>query len=222
MHYLHTFIVATLLLEEWEDDTHTPEIGTWESTGTSEFSEFDCRGQKSLNLGVFYIIGKLSKCRCRKWVRMNHLDICSTSYDKKEGRGSNWQFDSRPLKVGNRLDPGACRWSATKRWKVLDKRYKFASNLIPIGGLNKELWPRKVARIQTGTVSELLFGSPRIKNHLDVSAVEKRTEYYMEEGGGFPQVWAVMSLVIRESPVACPSTKGAPESVGWLDVDSNE
>jgi hypothetical protein len=24
--------VATLLLEEWEDDSHTPEMGTWEST----------------------------------------------------------------------------------------------------------------------------------------------------------------------------------------------
>jgi hypothetical protein len=34
-------VVATLLLEEWEDDTHTPEMGTWESTGTPETLEFD-------------------------------------------------------------------------------------------------------------------------------------------------------------------------------------
>ncbi len=39
--------VATLLLEEWEDDTHTPEMGTWESTETPEISEFDCRGQNT-------------------------------------------------------------------------------------------------------------------------------------------------------------------------------
>jgi hypothetical protein len=32
------------------------------------------------------------------------LDICSTSYGKKKGRKSNCQFDSRPLKVGNRPD----------------------------------------------------------------------------------------------------------------------
>ncbi len=34
----------------------------------------------------------------------------------------------------------------------------------------------------------------------------------MGEGGGFPQVWAVVSLVSPESPVACLSTKGALES----------
>jgi hypothetical protein len=40
---------------------------------------------------------------------MSHLDICSISYGKKKGRESNWQFDSRPLKVGNRPDPDAWR-----------------------------------------------------------------------------------------------------------------
>ncbi len=67
--------VATLLLEECEDDTHTPEMGTWESTGTPETSEFDYRGQNASHWNVLYVIGKLSKCRCRKWARMNHLDI---------------------------------------------------------------------------------------------------------------------------------------------------
>ncbi len=48
----------------------------------------------------------------------------------------------------------------------------------------------------------------------------------MGEGGAFPQVWAVMSLVSLESPVACPSTKGALECevinlFGWLDVGSS-
>jgi len=31
-------------------------------------------------------------------------------------------------------------------------------------------------------------------------------------GGGFPRVWAVVSLVSPELPMACPSTKGVPES----------
>jgi hypothetical protein len=35
----------------------------------------------------------------------------------------------------------------------------------------------------------------------------------MGEGGGFPRVQAMVSLVTLELPVACPSTKGAPESV---------
>jgi hypothetical protein len=67
-------------------------------------------------------------------------------------------------------------------------------------------------RVQTGTISGLLLGSPRIKSHLDVGAVERHRKYYMGEGGGFPRVWAVVSLVSLELPVACPSTKGAPES----------
>jgi len=34
----------------------------------------------------------------------------------------------------------------------------------------------------------------------------------MGEGGDFPQVWAMVSHVSPKLPVACPSTKGAPES----------
>jgi hypothetical protein len=33
----------------------------------------------------------------------------------------------------------------------------------------------------------------------------------MGEVGGFPQVRAVVNLVSPELPMACPSTKGAPE-----------
>ncbi len=58
----------------------------------------------------------------------------------------------------------------------------------------------------------LLHGSPGTKSHLDVGATERHKEYYMGEGGGFPRIWAVVSLVSPESPVACLSTKGAPES----------
>jgi hypothetical protein len=84
-------------------------------------SELDFRGQNTSHWGVFYIIGKILKCRCPKWPRMSHLDICTTSYGWKKGRESNWQFDSRPLKVGNRPDPSVCRWSATHRWKELEE-----------------------------------------------------------------------------------------------------
>jgi hypothetical protein len=114
-------------------------MGTWESTGTPKTSEFDYMGQNTLHWHVPYIIGKLSNLRCRKSVYMSHLDIYSTSYGKKKGQKSNWQFDSQPPKVGNQLDLDVCKWSATHRWKALDKNYKFALDLIPIKGLNKEL-----------------------------------------------------------------------------------
>jgi hypothetical protein len=61
-----------------------------------------------LHWGVFYIFGKVLKCKCPKWLRMSHLDIFSTSYGWKKGREPNWQFDFRSLKVGNRPDPGVC------------------------------------------------------------------------------------------------------------------
>ncbi len=33
--------------------------------------------------------------------------------------------------------------------------------------------------------------------------------YYKGEGGGFPQVWVVVSFVSLNLPVACPNTKSA-------------
>jgi hypothetical protein len=51
-------------------------------------------------------------------------------------------------------------------------------------------------------ISGLLLGSPETKNHLNVGAAERCRKYYMKEGGGFPQVQAVMSLVNPKSPVA--------------------
>jgi hypothetical protein len=53
--------------------------------------------------GVPYIIEKLLERRCLKWARIAHLDIWNTSYGQKKGLESNWQFDSRPLKLG--VDP---------------------------------------------------------------------------------------------------------------------
>jgi len=141
-----------------------------------------------------------------------HLDTYSTCYGKKKGRESNWQFDSRPLKVGNWPNLGACKWSAIHHWKALEENYKFASDLIPIEGLSKKLWPRKVSRVQTETISGLLLGSPRTKSHLDVGAAERHKEYYMGEGGGSPRVQAVVSILSPELPMACPNTKGAPKS----------
>jgi hypothetical protein len=45
------------------------------------------------------------------------------------------------------------------------------------------------------------------KCHLDVGLVERHRVYYKGEGGGFPQVWAVMSLVSPNLPVIRSSTK---------------
>ncbi len=187
-------------------------VGSWSPKKIFEFSERNCKGQNSLPWRVICIIGKLSKCRCRKWARMSHLDICNTSYDKKKGRESNWKFDSRPLKVRNRLNPSACRWSVTHRWKALDEGYNFASNLIMIGGLQRKLCALKIAGVPIVGISGLPFGSPETKSHLNVAPMESRRVYYMGEGGGFPWVQAMVSLVSPKLPMARLSTKGVWES----------
>jgi hypothetical protein len=46
-----------------------------------------------------------------------------------------------------------------------------------------------------GDFSRLPLGSPRTKSHSDVSFVASHKVYYKGEGGGFPQVEAVVSLV---------------------------
>ncbi len=117
-----------------------------------------------------------------KWARINHLDIWNTNYGEKKGRESNWQFDSWPLKVGNRPNFLVCRWRATYCWKVLDEGYNFASDFIAIGGLHIKLWGSKVARVLTLAISGLPLGSPGTKSHLDVGLMERHIVYYKGKG----------------------------------------
>jgi hypothetical protein len=159
-------------------------------------------------LKSYYTIAKLLKHRCLKWVHMTHLDIWNTNYGQKKGRELNWQFDSWPLKVGNWPNFLMCR-CVTYRWKALNEGYNFALDLISIGGLHIKLWSPKNARVLTLGISRLPFGSLETKCHLDVGLVERHKVYYKGEGGGFPQVQAVVSLVSPSLPVACPSTKSA-------------
>jgi hypothetical protein len=107
--------------------------------------------------------------------------------------------------------PRCVQVSATNHWKALKESYKFASDLILIRGLSKELWIHKVSGIQTRIVSGLLLEGLGTKSHSDVGATEQHREYYMGEGGGFPRIWAVVNLVNPELLVACLSTKGAPK-----------
>ncbi len=151
----------------------------------------------------------ISKCRCLKWAHMTHLDTSNTSYGQKKGQEWNWQFDSQLIKVENQPNFLACRWRATYRWKTLNKGYNFALDLIAIEGLHAKLWGPKVARIWGVGILGLTLGNPRTKCHLDVAPMEKCKVYYKGEGGGLPQVWAVVSLVNLRFPVTHPSTKSA-------------
>ncbi len=140
------------------------------------------------------------KRRYRKWPRIGHLDSCSLSYGQKKGRESNCQFDSRPLKVGNRPLPDIRFGSATWRWKDLDEGYNFDSDLVTIGLCNRE-FARPKFRESSRDNFETPFRESQEFVPLDVASMANCREYYMGEGGGFPQVRAVVSLV-------CPSARG--------------
>jgi hypothetical protein len=64
--------------------------------------------------------------------------------------------------------------------------------------------------ILTLIISRLPFGSPETKCHLDVGLVERHKEYYKGEGGGFPQVQAMVSFVSPNLPMARLNTKNVP------------
>ncbi len=100
-------------------------------------------------------------------------------------------------KVKNRPNLLSCRQRATYHWKALYEGYNFALYRTSIRGLLAKLWGSKVAGV----------GVSREKNHLDVGFVERCKVYYKGEGGGFPQVWAVVSLVCP----CCPWLVLAPK-----------
>jgi hypothetical protein len=58
-----------------------------------------------------------------------------------------------------------------------------------------KLWAPKVAGVPVVRISRLPLGSLRTKSHLDVAPMESCKVYYKGEGGGFPQVWAMVNLV---------------------------
>jgi hypothetical protein len=197
----------------WENEPSHSQVnsrlGSWSPKWTLESSKSDYKGQNSMDWNIPYIIKKLLKLRCLKWVCMNHLDIWNTSYGQKKGWESNSQFDSQPRKVNNHLDFLAWRWRATYHYKVLDEGYNFVWDLISIKGLHTKLWDPKVTRVQALAISKFPFENPEKKCHLDVGLVKRHIVYYKGEGGDFPQVRVMVNLVSLRLPMVRPNTKSA-------------
>jgi hypothetical protein len=178
-----------------------PKMGVWSPPGLP-----NCRRQNTLHWGVLYTVGKVLKCRCPKWPRMSHLDICSPSYGQTKGRESNCQFDSRPLKVGNQPKSDVGRWSATASESsqgVLQVWFR----LRPDWRSGQEVMFAQSPGNPNQDNSGLHFGNPGKKCHSDVASAGECREYYMGEGGGSPRVRAVVSQMSPRLPVACPNTK---------------
>ncbi len=140
---------------------------------------------------------------------------------RKKGRESNWQFDSRSLKVRIRPDSGACRWSATHRWKALKESYNFGLDLVSIWVWGKKLWTPKVPRVQTETVSGLHFGSPRKKKPFGCKCGrELQRILYGGKVVAFPESGPWWIKWVQGSPWLVPTPKGCRMSfnqlVGWI------
>jgi hypothetical protein len=165
------------------------------------------KGQHSLDWKVPYTIGKILRHRYLKWALMIHLSIYNTNYGKKKGWESKCQFDSWPLKVRNRLEIRDYKCHITYPWKVLEKGYNFSLNLTSIGGLHKKLWASKVARVSILGFFRHWTWKSLEKWHLGVAPMGNHTEYYKEEGGGFPKFgpWWVLWVHV------CPWLTRAPK-----------
>jgi len=137
--HVYTTPIATPLWPSVGVKPNTPKVGDLESSGTSECLEVDNKAQNTSHWGVLGVFGKFLKRRYRKWCRIGHLDICSPSYGQKKGRESNWHFDSRPLKVGNRPLCDLRIESARCRWKDRDKGYNFGLDFVAIRLGSREL-----------------------------------------------------------------------------------
>ncbi len=137
---------------------HLEKLGIWSPPGLPNVQSSTARG-KTPRIGVFLVsLEKVLKRKYRKCPRIGNSDICSPSYGQKKGRESNWQFDSRPLKVGNRCLLDVRSERATWHWKDLDEGYNFGSDLVTIQVRSRELWRFKVPGVPPGQFRDSISG----------------------------------------------------------------
>ncbi len=158
-------IVATLILWECEGEDSHSRNGSLGVHQDSQPFRNNFRGQNTLHWGVLYIIEKLLKCRCLKWVRMTHLDICNTSYDKKKGRESVWLSTTKNQEsTWTPCVQVACNTLLESSWQKLQLCFRLHPN---------RRFERRVIISQSCGSPNLdnlgtPLGSPETKSHSDV------------------------------------------------------
>jgi hypothetical protein len=133
---------------------------------------------------------------------------------------SHWQFGHLQLKLWAKERPGVklavwlpttkIRESTSSRCRLeeCDTALKSSQQELqhwfrtrPNPSLGRGAMAVQSSGSPAGTLSGLHFESPDKMCHSDVASATSRREYYMGEGGGFPRVRVVVSLV-------CPSARG--------------
>jgi hypothetical protein len=150
--------VATLTLGSWprqrfarvrakrsvreceNEDSHSQvssHFGNWSPGGLPNLQKAITKVKTPRIKDFFYIIEKLLKCRCLKWARMTHLDICNTSYGKKKGQESKLAIWFPTTKVENQ--PDFVRASGV--WHAVGKISTRATTLLQTSSRSK-VWAR--------------------------------------------------------------------------------
>jgi hypothetical protein len=126
------------------------------------------------------------------------------SYGQKKGRESNWQFDSRPLKVGNRPLPNLQIESAIRRWKDLDAGYKFGSDLVWFKPRCDQTSQSGVMSSQSpGTISgQFRDSNPGVPGKSDIQAWVLRSVTKYTIGSKVVAYSRVQAVVSKVSPIA--------------------
>jgi hypothetical protein len=197
-------------------------VGGWESSRTPECSELDSKGKNTSHWGVLDVIGKVLKRRYWKCPCIGNSDICNPSYGQKKGRESNWQFDSRPLKVGNRTLPDIRFECATWRWKDLDEGYNFGLDLVAIQLCSRELWWFKVLGVPSGQFRESREFVP-----FGCSLRDQPQRIIYGGRWWLPPSPGRGESCVSKCPWQVPTPKGVPNAklirFGWfLDADSHK
>jgi len=152
------------------------ELTLWEleSQWTFEFWKSNFKSQNPLNRRVHYIIAKLLKRRCLKWLAWPIWTLKTQGMAKRKAESQ----------IANFL---ACKQRATYHWNALDEGYNFALDLISIRGLHTNLWAFKIVGIPILGISRFPLGCPGTKWHLGVGPMAMHKIYYKGEGDGFPK-----------------------------------
>jgi hypothetical protein len=114
------------------------------------------------------------------------------SQESTSSRPPNWECDME-LERSRR---GLQLWFRSCRDQTLQSGVMSAQSAVGSYERSKS-WDSN--RDNFGTISRLQLGSPGKKSHLDVALAERCREYYMGEGGGFPRVQAVLSLMCQSA-----------------------
>jgi len=100
----------------------------------------------------------------------------------------------------------ACHIPLENSWKGLQFCFTPHLNL----RFEKKLWTSKVAKSQFREFRDSQVWSIGTKWHLGARPMARNREYYKGKGGGFPQVYIVVSLVSLCLPMVHSCTKSAP------------